>query len=160
MPSASWLAIDSIIVNAITTLAAPTVALLVAARMSQPKPTPDTKNPKNRTQRIGGRLIRISIPLWIVPLLGALFNICILPYEIHHANPVTGQAVFRISLVVTGIFYNLVLIYFSSLDRVIGKIIDLDGRRNETISRMVDIEGSLIERIEELDMRITSKETL
>lgn len=160
MPSANWLLVVSIIVNAITTLAAPAVGVLVAERKNQPKPIPDPKNPKKRTQRIGGRPIRISNSLWVLPLFGILFNFCILPYEIRHANPVTGRAVFEISLAVTGIFYNLVLIHLSSLDRLIGRIIDLDGKRNETMSRMVDIEGHLIDIVKQLGARAETKEML
>ena len=160
MPSANWLVIVSIIVSAITTLAAPIVALFVAARMNQPKPIPDPKNPKKRTHKMGGWPIRVLTSPWVLPLFGFLFNICILPYEIHHANPVTGKAAFEIALVVAGIFYNLALIYLSSLHRLIEKIIENDGRRNETIGRIVDIEGQLINKVKQLDEWAKTRETM
>jgi uracil-DNA glycosylase len=51
MPSASWVPIVSILVSAMTTLAAPIIALFVAARMNRPKPrqaqTCKKPNPEN-----------------------------------------------------------------------------------------------------------------
>jgi hypothetical protein len=152
MPSATWLLILSIIVNAITVLAAPVIQVYAAARMSQPKPKPVPKNPKNLIHTSGGKLARIFASIWL-PVSGVLFNICVLPYEITHAKPVTGLSVFVISVLVGGVFYNLALITDSSILQLIGKMSDLHGYHIEIIGRVVDTEGSLIERVEQLEKK-------
>ncbi len=142
MPSPIWLLILSIIVNAITALAAPVIQVYVTTRMSQPKPNPVPINPKNLIHTSGGKLASISTSIWL-PVVGVLFNICILPYEILHAKPVTGLSVFVISVLVGGIFYNFTLISESSLLRLIGKMVELDQHRDESTGRMLGIEGVL-----------------
>jgi hypothetical protein len=139
MPSSNWLAIVSIMVSAITTLTAPVLALLVAARINQPKPTPEPKKPKNLIHRIGGLLMRVSTSPWILPPFGLLLNICVLPYVIRHANPITGKSVFAISLIVTSAFCNLLLISISGLSRITRKMLDHDETRDETISGIIDV---------------------
>jgi hypothetical protein len=157
MPGASSLPIVSIVVSAITTLGAPIIALFVAARMNRPKPTPEPKPAKNRIQRIGDWLLRVSASPWAFPPFGILLNLGTLPYEFRHANPVTGKTVFVISLTIAAIFTNLVFMFLFDISRIIGKMLDQDERRDATISRMIDIQGRLIERSEQASKRPKTK---
>lgn len=149
MPSANWLTVVNIIAPPITTLAAAVIGPIVAVRVNQPKTKPEPKNPKNLIQISGGRLVRTSISSWL-PLSGIFISICFLPYDITHAKPLTAEWVFIISVTVSGIFCNLVLMSVAALSRVTGKIIDLDHGRDGTTDRMLSIEGVLIDRVTQL----------
>src|SRR6202050_113631 len=98
MASANWLPIVSIIISAAATLAAPVLALFVAARINQPRPKPEPKNPKNRIQRIGAWFMRASRFSPVLPLLAVVFDIWALHREIHRPTPITRDTIFDISL--------------------------------------------------------------
>lgn len=158
MPSPNWLPVVSIIVPTITTLAAAVIQPIVAARMNQPQTNPEPKNPKNLIQISSGRFTHASTSSWL-PLSSIFISICLLPYEVTHAKPLTAQWVFIISVVVSSIFCNLVLMSVSALSRVTGKIIDLDHRRDGTTEHMLGVEGVLIDRVTQLEQQVAkSKE--
>jgi len=144
-----WAMILIAAIPAIATLLQPFAVVSANSRAIQPKASPDTQNPKNLAQTRGGWFSRAVMSTWM-PLFGVLLNICLLPYEIHHAHPLTGLWVFAISFLVAGIFYNLMLMHISSVLRVIGRMVDINRDHSEVKSRMVDIEGSLIEMVGQL----------
>jgi hypothetical protein len=106
MESANWLPIVSIIISAATTLAAPTLALFAAPRMNQPRPKPEPKNPKNRTQRIGAWFMRVSRFSPVLSLLAIVFNIWALHHEINRSTPITRDTILGISLLAAMLFFN------------------------------------------------------
>jgi len=102
---------------------------------------------------MGDWLINAGSSPWVFPPLGIVLNICILPYVLRHANPLTAEAVLSISLVVTSFFCNLLFISISGISRLLGKMIHQDGKRDETLSGIIEVQGLLIERVKQSDKR-------
>jgi hypothetical protein len=97
----NWLMIAVII----STLIAPTLALFIQSLISQPKPTPELSQPKNRIQRIGDWLAQSPWLPWVL-VIPILLNIYILLKEFHNTTPVTRGVVVLIAVAVAGIAFN------------------------------------------------------
>jgi len=124
----------------IAVLIAPSLAELVKARMSQPKPSPDINQPKNLSQRIGGWVIEfISSPFLFPPLLIAV-NIVILLFEVRRYSrvPVTIMAVLFICIRVAFITFFLVMMF-------VGHLISILSRG---IKKTAEIQSDVVEIIE------------
>jgi hypothetical protein len=111
-----WLQVGSIITGLVGPTLAQIVGQILAWRLNHPKPKPENR-PKTRPQRLGAWLLRACLSPFVFPPLGIVTSICLLPYELHHATPVTGQMVFAISFSVASLFYNVILMFLLAVAR-------------------------------------------
>jgi hypothetical protein len=146
----NWLIIALII----STLIAPTIQTLVASliipRINQPKPTPETSQPKNRIQRMGGWLSRFLTSPWFFPPFGILFNIYLLFRELHITKPVTRETVFGISMAMAGIVLNALSMSMLFIWRAIYRQEEIIEKESELAHRLVDTVGSLSDSIKKM----------
>jgi len=100
-----WLQITMSASMVIVTLAAPSLAEVVKARIVQPKKSPDPSQPKNLILKvIGVALWLCGEPFVIPPLLVAL-NTYTLVEMMRHANPLNPMKVLIISATTTSIAF-------------------------------------------------------
>jgi hypothetical protein len=137
-----WLAIASIISTLIAPVAAGIIVLRVASRINQPKPTPETSQPKNRIPIMGGWFMRFLTAPWYVPPFGIFLGIYSLRTELHRTTPVTREVVLVIAVSVAVIFLNIMGMGIFFVMRLIGYQIDSFsefGRKNaEILSRIIE----------------------
>lgn len=120
-----WLMIATIIsanTLAAATLLAPSLAELVKARLSQPKASPETNQPKNRTQRIGGFLKR-HLKSFAVAYVVLLLNISLLIRELSDTVPLTRQSVFAIAFLTSSSVAVLLFITLAGVIKAIAKFL-------------------------------------
>jgi hypothetical protein len=153
----NWLPIAISIANTIATLIGPLLVLFVASRMNQSKPTPEVKQPKKRTQIIGGWLRRAFSSIWVVPLFGIVISIFVLRSEFRRATPVTGWVIFEISFTTASIFYNLALIFIISITRQILSIANISHKLSDTDSGILEISRDLHNRVKKLEEKPKTK---
>jgi hypothetical protein len=142
----NWLMIAVII----STLIAPSLPNLIQSRTNQPKPTPETNHPKNRTQRIGGWLMRFFQSVWFIVgwhLVVIALNIYILHGKLRKTAPITRGDVFSISMSVASIWFvvlNMTVIMtqqsisfqadsISTLTGTVGRLLDMIKTLDETV---------------------------
>jgi hypothetical protein len=154
------LTIVAIIATSITTLAAPILAEFVKSRISQPKPTPELNQPKNRIQRIRGWYIRASSSPWMY-LFFAVFNICVLLLELGRVTvPIKRNDVLAISLATGNIFLNFAYIGSILVNRTVGDLV-IRSWEQATISRkFVEIIEDFQKQLNAMQEVITLRENL
>jgi hypothetical protein len=128
----NWLTIAAIII-------APTIAEFVKLRMSQPTPSPEANQPKNRIQRIGGWLRHFLASPWILPPFGILCDIGVLVWFLRSSAPITRGVVVVIASAIAGIVWN-------ALNMNVSKQLDILIKQIKTI-------GLIIERIDIIERR-------
>jgi hypothetical protein len=126
MTKDNWLTVAmiiAVIITAAATLVGPALAVIVQERISQPKPTPETNQPKNLNQRIGG-LFRIW--LWEVMLVlslswsGFIFVISLRRFK----EGVTAWSVFLIAYSVGTFYYGFIMYYLMRTSQKINDAIN------------------------------------
>jgi hypothetical protein len=142
----NWLTIAAIII-------APTIAEFVKLRMSQPTPSPEANQPKNRIQRIGGWLRHFLASPWILPPFGILCDIGVLVWFLRSSAPVTRGVVVVIASAIVGIVWNALnmnVLFAIKNERIltntVSKQLDILIKQDKTI-------GLIIERIDIIERR-------
>lgn len=135
----NWL----MIVVIISTLMAPTVAVLVQSRMNQPKQTPIANHPPNRSHRKGGWFTRLIASDWLVGL-SILIGLLGLVFELRRSEPLDRWGVLLIAILVAGIVLGLGALAFMSLSRLLERLV-------HSYTRFIDLyslEKDLSERLD------------
>jgi hypothetical protein len=145
----NWLAIATIIVPVITAfmaMLAPSLAEMVKARMAQPKPSPDEKNPKNLSQRSGGRVSR-HFKSWWSQYLGIALNVSLLAWLLSVDAPLTRWTVVEIAVCVGMTIFQFIIILVAKLaDRLADHIVELFRAVVNVSERTVRLGESLNEQ--------------
>jgi hypothetical protein len=105
MTTDNWL----MIVVIISTLIAPTVAVLVQSRMNQPRQTPVAPQPPSRIQRIGRRLNQ-AVP-WVLTL-SALISLWNLVVALRSHKPLDRWTVLIIAFSLSALVLNVAFLTF------------------------------------------------
>jgi hypothetical protein len=125
--------------NVIVNLAAPSIAVWLQSHITQPRPTPETNQPRKQTQRIGGlvRSLRFTLP----PLF-ILFSI----YQLHK---LMGQTVVTNAFVVN-VSIEISLILFNVLSMGFYLVMDLIDRHLSLTEHNIDSTGVVVDMLSTL----------
>jgi len=114
-------------IAAIATLLAPALAEIVKFRISQPKPTPDPNQPKNRNHKIGGVLKRHFKAFWFSYLM-LFLDIFLLIRELRDPAPLMRYSVFAISVYTTVAVAIFLFIVLAAAFKVMAELLSFTSR--------------------------------
>jgi len=113
MTAENWInvaMIIAVIMTAAATLVGPVLAVYVQVRMSQPKPSPDAKQPANETQRSRmGRYLAVSLIF--------AFEVSVLIWIMRSSTPLSKLSAFTVSVYVSSLLFiilGMIVMYLSS----------------------------------------------
>ena len=139
----NWLVVALIISTLLAGMIGPVIGAVVASRLGNAKPTPVARSQKSRIQSVGGWLMRFFQSPWkvtvFVVLPTTLANIYWLLVDLRSTAPVTPKVVFRISMLVGGIVYNMVSVGMLFIWQAMGRHADVTFRQSENISDLVGL---------------------
>ena len=130
MSTENWInvaMIIAVIMTAAATLVGPVLAVYVQVRMTQPRPTPVTSQPKNRIQRIGGVLKRHFKTFAFSYLMLAL-DIFLLIRELRDPAPLMRHSVFAISVYTTVAVVIFLFIVLAGAFKVMAELLSFTAR--------------------------------
>jgi hypothetical protein len=145
-----WLIIAVII----STLIQPVIGAVATFRISQPKPSPEQNQPKNRIQRIGGCFIRLFTSPWYVPPFLILVNTFNLLTEFHSHTPITRGTVLQIAFAAGGILYGAVLFLLYAGWQQISRQWEINRIHAATIKEILSLIGRLVDSTSKTDVSI------
>jgi hypothetical protein len=161
MTTDQWLVVGLIISNFV----APIVAERIKPSISKPKAAPETNDPKKRTRRFPGWLIRLGTSPWILPPIGILYDIGVLVWVGRSSTAVTRGVVLMIASAVAGIVWNAVNMNAlvsannaTTWTEIVSKMADTQSLMAESQSTQTDVLGKLSKSIELIVERINKIE--
>ena len=152
-----WLTVAMIIavmITAIATAFGPIAAVLVQSRISQPKPTPVESQPKNLSQRSGGRFKR-HLKWFGIFELGMLVNFVSLILELSKSTPIDRGSILIIALNVAGLSFIPLLMLLTHVIRAI----ELQGKFNDVTSERLGLMSDRISAAHEHFINLTKATT-